>query len=462
MAGGSVNGDSDSAVQIAADVLARRSHPGAAAMECADRIDRANPELKAFVDFDRGVLAPQIVALERRLDAGERPTLAGVPVAIKDHIMVEGWRYTEGSLLFRNRIADRDEPVVARLRNAGAILMGRVNMSEFGCKGVTSNRLYGVTVHPVDSALTPGGSSGGAASAVAARLVPLALASDGGGSVRRPAAHVGIVGLKPSTGVLADPRDFSHTSVFGILARSVADAMAMLQALAGCDPRDPVSLPDAAFAAAVPARAPLIAWSPRQGLDVAVDADVACDIERAMERLGEAGWRIERTDPAWPEGASENALMPIQYAALAAAHGASWLREPALFDPVIGRQIATGLALTGAEVAAAYALSVAIARSAAAFFGSGVDALLCPTVPCVAWPHARLDPETIGGAPARTRGHAVFTPFVNHAFCPAVSIPVPRAAGALPVGLQIVAPRLADRALLALALEAERILSRDR
>lgn len=417
-------------------------------------IGALNGRLNAIVDYDPDAAGEQVAALERRLRHGERPPLAGVPVAVKDHIHVKGWRVTEGSLVFRDRFAAEDEAVVSRLRQAGAVLVGRTNMSEFGCKGVTTNLVYGPTRHPILPALTPGGSSGGAASAVAAGLVPLALASDGGGSVRRPAAHVGAVGFKPSTGAIADPRSSSHTGVFGIMAMSVAAATAMFEALAGRDPRDPVSV---AFPAdkARPVESLRLAWSPRLGLDVPVDADVERGLGEAVERLRSSGLHIERADPDWPEGAGEDGLMPIQHAELAAAFGDAWRREPGLFDPDIGVQIERGLRLTAVDISQATTMSLAIARRAAAFFAQGFDLLLSPTTPCVAWPLERLGPETIGGVPVGPRGHAVFTPFFNHAFCPAISIPAGSGRGGLPIGLQIAGPRFADRPVLQAAAAVE-------
>lgn len=416
-----------------------------------------NDTLNALVDVDPAVTEQQLGDLRRRLNAGERPPLAGVPVAVKDHFQVEGWRCTEGSTLYRDRIAERDEPVIARLRRAGAILLGRSNMSEFGCKGVTTNLLYGPTRHPLDERLTPGGSSGGAASAVAGGLVPLALASDGGGSVRRPAAHVGIVGFKPSTGAIADPRDFSHTSVFGTMARSVAGAALMFEALAGPDPHDPVALPLPAHSGK-PLSEMRVAWSPRLGLDVPVDDDITQTLVLTIEQFRAAGLRIETADPRWPAGATEEALMPIQHAGLAAAFGGRWRTSPELFDPDIGVQIESGLKLTGVDVSRAHGMSLGIARAAAAFFASGFDLLLSPTAPCPAWPLDRLGPDRIGGVPVGPRAHAVFTPFFNHAFCPAISIPTGTTLEGLPIGLQIAGPRFADWTLLRAAAEIEALL----
>lgn len=152
--------------------------------------------------------------------------------------------------------------------------------------------------------------------------------------------------------------------------------------------------------------------------------------------------------------------MPLQHGALAAAFGQIWQESQEFFDPDFGVQIAGGLALRGIEVSKAQAMSIAIAWAGAAFFARGVDVLLSPTVPCTAWPIGRLDPERIGGEPAAPRGHAVFTPFFNHVFCPAISIPVGAARNGLPVGLQIAGPRLSDRLVLRVATHIEALLAR--
>jgi aspartyl-tRNA(Asn)/glutamyl-tRNA(Gln) amidotransferase subunit A len=444
------------AVALAARINEGAVPPDTGIRQSRAAIDRFNGELNAIVDFNPGDADEQVEQLAVRLEAGERPPLSGVPIAVKDHIRVRGWRYSEGSRLFRDRIADHDDLVVVRLREAGAIIIGRTNMSEFGCKGNTTNLLYGATRNPCDTRLTPGGSSGGAASAVAGGLVPLALAGDGGGSIRRPAAHVGAVGLKPSAGVVAEPDDSTATAVLGPIAMNVADCRAMFEAIAGPDSRDPLSIPRLVEGEA-PSRARL-AYSPRLGLDVPVDDAVAIAIEAAVEKLRAAGFMVESADPEWPAGASEEALMPIQHAALADQFGEAWRSNPEWFDPDIGDQIRSGLTLSGAEVSRAHAMSLAIARSAARFFAAGYDFLLSPTTPCTAWPVAELGPREIGGRPVGPRGHAVFTPFFNHAFCPAITLPVPVAG--LPVGLQIAAPRFRDRQLLDLAARVEAALRR--
>ena len=448
-----------SARQIAVDVCRGGARATDVVTETLERMAAHDASINAVVTTDSADSLRQAEAVERRLSAGERPPLAGVPVVVKDAIWVEGWRVTQGSRLFADFRAPRDNVAVARLRAAGAIVVGMANMSEFGCKGVTSNPLHGTTRHPLDGRLTTGGSSGGCASALGAALVPIALGTDGGGSARRPAAHAGVVGFKPSGGLLANGPGFagngSLTSVLAPMARSVADAEALFDVLLGADPVDPWSVALPRVAEREPLR---IAASPNLGLDVPVDPDVARAVAQAVARLAEAGFASTSADPVWPEGACERALMPLQWDGLARLHGDVWRRDPALFDPYIAEQIARGLAQPEADVTAARAMAAAIAQASDRFF-AGFDLLVTPTTPCVAWPHDQLGPNEIDGRPVDDRAHAVFTPFVNHALGCAISIPCGTDRRGLPIGLQIIGPRFADRRVLALALEAERLLA---
>ena len=206
------------------------------------------------------------------------------------------------------------------MKKAGAVVIGMGATSEFACKGVTTSPLFGPTRHPLNPDLTPGGSSGGPAAAVAAGLVPLAIGTDAGGSSRRPPAHVGVVGFKPSYGAIpygpgfAEP--FFGISVIAPIARNVADAALAFEAMAGPDPRDP----DSALVETddVDLSDLRIAFSPKLGLDTPVDTVIAERLEAIVEHLAKTGLRIARRDPVWPAGATEEALMPLQHAGLAA------------------------------------------------------------------------------------------------------------------------------------------------
>ena len=181
-------------------------------------------------------------------------------------------------------------------------------------------------------------------------------------------------------------------------------------------------------------------------------------IETGVEALRRAGWTIGRKDPVWPQGLREDSLMPLQAAGLAALHGTAYRAGPHHFDPDVGAQIARGLELSGIEVAAALEASFAIRRTTAAFLAD-IDLLLCPTAPCCAWSVERLGPSHIGGVEVPPRGHAVFTPFFNHALTPAISLPCGHGRNGLPVGLQLIARRGADWQVIKAAQEAELILA---
>jgi aspartyl-tRNA(Asn)/glutamyl-tRNA(Gln) amidotransferase subunit A len=441
--------------EIAATVSARRASAVEIVRAALDRIAAAKA-LNAVVTVDAERSLVEAATIDRRLQLGDDMPLAGVPVVIKDNIWVDGWRVTQGSRVFADFVAPRDAIAVERLKKAGAVVVGMGATSEFACKGVTTSLLFGPTRHPLNPELTPGGSSGGPATAVAADLVPLAIGTDAGGSSRRPPAHVGIVGFKPSHGAIpygpgfAEP--FFDISVIAPIARNVADAALAFEAMAGPDPRDPDSA--TIESADVNSSNLRIAFSPALALDTPVDPVIAERLEAIVEHLGETGLQIVRRDPIWPPGATEEALMPLQHAGLAAIYGAEFQKNPGHFDPDVGRQIERGLSLRGVEVTAALGASSAI-RSAFADFFCEFDLLLAPTVPCVAWPLVQLGPKVIGGKEANPRAHAAFTPFVNHARLPAISIPCGRDASGLPFGIQIIAQRGRDWMLLRAAMRIE-------
>ncbi|MGJ5033471.1 amidase [Bradyrhizobium sp. HKCCYLRH3059] len=446
------------ASDIARAVMARQSTAREMAEQALARIAAAH-DLNAVVTTDPARTSAEADAVDARVAAGEAMRLAGVPIVVKDNIWVEGWRITQGSRLFADFIAPEDAIAIARLRRAGAVIVGIGATSEFACKGVTTSRLFGPTVHPQDRQLTPGGSSGGPAVAVAAGLVPLAIGTDAGGSSRRPPAHVGVVGFKPSFGAIpygpGFPEPFWRISVIAPIAADVGDARLAFEIMAGADPRDPDTFDVAAADHATP---PRVAFSPRLGLDVAVDDDISAGLRRAVDRLRAGGMPIVHKDPVWPAGLAEDAVMPLQHAGLAALYGDAFHNDPAQFDPDIAKQIERGLGLSGADVARALEASAQIARAFASFF-TQADVLLAPTVPCVAWPFTQLGPSEIGGKPASPRAHAVFTPYANHAGVPAISIPCGANVHGLPFGLQLIAARGHDRLLLDVAADAERILA---
>lgn len=419
-----------------------------------------NPDLNAVVRFDAAWLQQQARALEARVAAGERLPLLGVPFTVKDTIWVEGRTATQGSELFADFVAPRDAVSVARLRQAGALILGHSNSSEFACKGVTTNKLYGPTRNPWNATMTPGGSSGGAAAAVSAGLGPFALCTDGGGSTRRPAAHSGVVGFKPSCGLIPHPTGFQEplfgNGVIGLMTRRIDDLAPVLAVLAGAHRYD-ADTPEGGAASlghCTNVKGVRVAFSPRFGLNVPVDPEVAAATRAVADALESAGAIVEERDPVWPPGAGEDAFSTLQFAGLAALYGDAFRQDAQRFDPDIAAQIEKGLSLSGAEVAAAYFDRAELYRAMADLFTAS-DAVLTPTTPCTAWPCSELGPAAIDGVPVSPRGHAVFTPIVNHTFHAAVSVPCGLASNGLPMGAQIIVPRFQDARALALGRVVE-------
>ncbi len=454
-----------SARETVARVAARELSAVEVACGALDRLHSVNPPLNAVIGHDDGWTLEQARAVDARLAAGEPLPLAGVPITVKDNVWVEGRRITQGSRLFADFVAPADAWAVERLRALGAVIVGITNCSEFACKGVSSNLVHGITRSPWDTRLTPGGSSGGAVAATAAGIGALALATDAGGSTRRPAAHTGLVGMKPTFGLIPCGPGFDEPnfglSVMGQIGRDVADVALMWRGLLayshhdwGSQAFDPARLADGDDAVAL--RGLRIAYSPDLGCDFAVDADVAEALEAVVGRLERDGCRIGRAAPAWPDGVREYPLLKLQQAGLAALHGAALDADPDCLDPDIAAQVRLGRGYGAEDIARLLILREHLYAAYAAFF-ERFDLLLCPTTPTVSWPVERLGPAEIGGRPAGPRGHAVFTPLFNYCQAPACSVPAGLVRG-LPVGLQVAGPRYADARVLAMAAHVERLV----
>lgn len=429
--------------QIAADVSAQKTSAVQVAIAALDHANAVNARLNALT-----VLNPALVAdayeVDARVARGETLPLAGVPVVIKDNIWVKDLTITNGSRLFADFKAPEDAVCVTRLRDAGALILGIGTCSEFACKGVTNTPLHGITRHPIDPDLTPGGSSGGPAVAVAAGIAPLAIGTDAGGSSRRPPAHVGVVGFKPSQDAVPYGPGFAEP-VWGIsaicpIAQDVSDAALAFSVLSGSPVGEASANVQCAYAADM-------------GLGVPVDAEVAAVCQAAVQALSQIA-DIKTAAPVWDETIPPAAIMALQFSGLAALYGDDWQSQPELFDPDIGTQIEAGLALTGVEVSRALQASQAM-RVVLREFLAHHDFLITPTTPCTAWPVTQLGPDEIGGKPAQPRDHAAFTPQINHAGLPAITIPCGFTTNNLPVGLQIIGSAGSDGALLAIAQQIE-------
>jgi amidase len=419
-----------------------------------DRIERLNPSLNAIVTLDPDGARAAADAADARLAAGEPVgPLHGLPVAHKDTHATGGMRTTWGSPLHAETVPARDELVVARLREAGAIRMGKTNVPEFAAGSHTFNTLFGATHNPYRHGLSVGGSSGGAAAALAAGLVPIAEGSDMGGSLRNPAAFCNVVGLRPTPGrVPSHPTTigWSQLSVQGPMGRTVADVALGLSALAGPDPRVPIALsdPGAPFAAPLPTELSglRVAWAPDLGGRVPVDPQITAVLESSLEVLTDLGATVEEACPDL-SGADE-AFGVLRAWLFEASYGDLVRQHPDQVKETIRWNAARGAELTGADVGRAEVAHTQLYERVAAFFDR-YDVLLAPTTQVLPFPVEVEYPTAVGDVQFDDYlGWMRSCTLISATGCPALSVPGGFTADGLPVGLQIVAAPRADRRLL--------------
>jgi aspartyl-tRNA(Asn)/glutamyl-tRNA(Gln) amidotransferase subunit A len=424
------------------------------------RIADVNPVLNAVVTVAEPSALVAAQDSEQRWKTGTaRGPLDGVPVLVKDNILTRGLRTTWGSRLYEDFIPERDELPVARLRSAGAVIVGKTNVPEFTLQGYTDNPLFGVTRNPWNTALTPGGSSGGSVAAVAAGMTPLSLGTDGGGSIRRPVSHTGLVGLKPSRGRVARCNGFPEIlldfEVVGPIARSVDDLIATMKIIAQPDRRDASSLAfaDRLFEPPEPLARKRILFVPRFG-DSPVDPQIAASVAAAARNLQAIGHHVDVAEDFTLADALNNAWAAVSQVGLA------WLLgRYEDWRPKVGAPIAAMADAGGRRLATSYfeALNVCSQlRYQLGLYFEQYDCLMTPAAAALPWAADETHPATIAGQEVGPRGHAVFTAFVNAAGCPAIAIPCDPAADGLPIGFQLLAPIGQDDMLCAIARQYER------
>ena len=429
-----------------------------------ERIERINPHLGAYVAVHAERALGEARAAERAVMTGAPlGPLHGVPISIKDNLWTAGERVSYGSRLLSDFVAQEDAPSVGRLRAAGAIFVGRTNLPEFAWRGSTDNRLFGESRNPWDLSKTPGGSTGGGAAAVAAGLAPLALGSDGAGSIRIPAAFCGLVGFKPTFGrVPMYPAAGGNELVAHVcpLARTVRDAALMMNAIARHDPRDAFALPDDAvdYLAACDdplagdrGRAPLrIAWSPHLGF-APVEPETREIGEAAARAFIELGLSLEE---ATPDLGDPSTILQILYGgAQAGSHAGRSAEQKAQMDPELVAYAEASSRLSVVDYLKAVSARQALVDSLRRFF-ERFDLLLTPTLCLPAFPLGMVGPAEVAGRKVTHLGWSLCYPF-NYSGQPAVSVPAGFTAGGLPVGLQIIGRRLEDALVLRAAAAFE-------
>lgn len=424
------------AADLSAAYRSGEADPRAVVSELADRIDALNPVLNAYV-----ALAPdlqdQAEASSRRYRANAPLSpLDGVPIAVKDNLHVAGMPTAWGGATFSD-VARADELPVARLRAAGAILVGKTNTPEFAVEGYTANARFGVTRNPWDPALTPGGSSGGTVSAVAAGLAALGIGTDGGGSTRRPAGHTGLYGLKPTVGRIARagglPQVLMDFEVIGPFARSIDDLRLLYNALAGPDRRDPSSrgIPD--FTA--PHRPLKILSVPRLGAHPCAPAILSASRDVA-QRFSSAGHHVE--EATLPLDLGEIDDFWGSFAQIGLAHLRATV--PAMARNAGPRYMEMAEMGAGLGAASLFGAMSAVQRlrAATSCLFAEWDVILMPSAAAQPWPAEQSHPLEIDGQPVGPRGHAIYTGWVNAAGHPALAVPAGFDEAGLPIGCQLI------------------------
>jgi len=469
------------AAELARLVRTRAVSPVEVVEACLARIERLDPAVHAFVTVLPEAALAAAREAERAVLAGERVgPLHGVPLAVKDLFDAKaGVRNTFGSVPFRDYVPDVTATHVARLEAAGAILIGKTNTPEFGYKGTTDNRLIGPTSTPFAPGMNAGGSSGGSAAAVAAGLAPLGQGSDGGGSIRIPAAMCGVYGFKATFGLVAAAvrpdgflihTPYAHT---GPLTRTVEDAALMLEAMVGYHPRDPLSLPD------LPRDYPAATGRDVTGLKVAYSPDfggfpveprVRAVVERAVRAMADAGMRVETVELSWPRPHQELAEMWTRTSAVRAAESVASFAEQGIdlmgelaeaLDPDFRHKIELGMGVGAVAYRLDDVLRTQVFDAVQDLFDA-YDLVVTPTLSVAGVPNA---PDGTTRGPSEVEGQSV-DPFIgwcltypiNFTGHPSASLPAGLTPDGLPVGLQLVGRRFEDATVLAASAALERAL----
>ena len=446
--------------ELSALLRSRQVSPVEVAASFLDRIDQVEPSVNAFITVARDEATLAAEQAEAEMARGEyRGTMHGIPVGIKDLYDTAGIRTTSGSKIDGDRVPTADSAVVEGLKGAGAVIIGKLMMTEFAFGEQGRNAHYGDVRNPWDLSRMPGGSSTGSAASVAASECAASLGSDTGGSIRVPAALCGLVGLKPTYGLVSrrgmTPLSWSLDHA-GPLARTVEGAAATLQAIAGHDPRDPTS-----------ADAPVPNYTERltgevRGLRIGVLREYVWDmIDPEVEHLARAafdqvaGLGVEVEEVSVPRledlGLAMSTIIPADAAAV---HRETILRRGADYDPVTRNHIESGLFVTAADYSKANQLRASVNRDIAEVL-ERVDFLMTPTSPVTA-PSYEAPVVTLGGQefPSRMLLSRI-TRMFNPGGLPTVSVPCGFSANGLPVGLQIVGRAFDDVGVLNLAFAYE-------
>ena len=450
-----------SAAALAAAIRRKKVSPVEVVRAVLERIDRLNPHLNAYVTLTPEQALRDARAAERAL--GKRGAtvgpLHGVPFSTKDLVITRGVRTTFGTRFYADNVPTEDAPMVARMKAAGAIQLGKTNTPTFGWIGATHNLLFGVTRNPWNIDRTPGGSSGGASAAVAAGLGPIAIGTDGGGSIRIPASCAGIFGHKASYGRIPvyPPSGAWSLSHIGPMTRTVEDAALTMNACAGPDERDQYSLPAAGVDYVKALRGGLkglrIGWSPDLGFARVVDPEVEAACAKAARRFRELGAKVDEVRLGWP---SPKAAWEAVFCGGIATRMAPYLDRPQDIDPGLLPLVQDAVKWPATRYVQAWFDRLTWYEHVRRYF-DGHDLLLTPTIATPPFKVGLDNPPDIAGRPVEAYDWIPFTYPFNLTGNPAASVPCGFTKDGLPIGLQLVGRRFDDATVLRAAAGYERI-----
>jgi amidase len=428
-----------------------------------DRIAEVNPDVNALVSLDADRAREQAAAADERLAAGEEVgPLHGLPFAFKDTHQVAGWRTTFGSPVMADNVPDHDELIVERVRQAGAVVIGKTNVPEFAAGSHTFNPVFGTTLNPYDLTRSAGGSSGGAGAGLASGMVALADGSDMGGSLRNPASYNNVVGLRPGLGRVPEWPHYNQwesTSVGGPMARNVSDLALLLSVMAGPTPRVPLALETPGSAFAPPLHGDLaglkVAFSTDLGGAFEVDHDVAAVLGAQREVFAGAGAQVVDAHPDLHE--ADETFRTLRAWHMQAKLGALLAANPGRFKASLEANIRAGEPLSGADVARAYTQRTTLGERMRQFFET-YDVLVLPVSQVPPFSADLEFPTAINGKEQETYLDWMRSAyFITVTGCPAISVPAGFTPDGLPVGIQIVAPHSGERRLLEVAHAFEQL-----
>lgn len=432
--------------ELAAGYKSGELDPVEALEACLERLEDVNPTLNAIVAIDpNGAIEAAAASAERWRAGNPLSRLDGVPVTVKDNLFVKGMRATWGSMAYESFVPDKDDLPVARLRASGAVILGKTNTPEFALAGHTNNLIFGSTGNPWNPDLSPGGSSGGAASALMAGIAPLALGTDAGGSTRRPASHCGCIGLRSSLSAIPRRHGFPPLAgdfqTIGLLARSIADVRLMLDRVSA--PRMPNAGPSDDLKIAAVCE---VGKHP-------VDPEVRSAFASFADTVRALGSTVIDISPPFDPDDATALFTDIAAPGVARVVDTLGNASDRLTEAIKG-MAEEGRRKQATDYVKTFDAVTAFRWKFADFFEQW-DFMITPTAAALPWPRSDAAPRIIDGQAAGPRASAIYTTFVNVAGLPGISIPFAESADGLPIGMQIVGAVGSDYALINLAEQIE-------